>query len=208
MLPIRLPSGRLAQGVKRMKYIHSILIILILGRIAIAGDDYECSYYKNNVQELVTEKGCLFYSVNIHNKVTGGDALISNKVLANASYDENGLGFLYSSVGIFYFTKSGLARRTIIFDNGPDYFKDGLARTEWNGKIGFFDKKLSIVIQPNFDFAFPFDNGLSVVCNGCTQKKLGEHTMMVGGKWGAINKAGGIVKPIIYSESDLKALLK
>lgn len=194
--------------VKHMKYLHAILIVLILAGLAIAGDGYECSYYQNDVQDIVTEKSCLTYSENVRNEVTAGDALISKKVTAKASYDENGLGFLYSPVGVFYFTKSGLVRKTIYFDNGPDYFNEGLARTEWNGKIGFFDKKLSIVIAPRFDFAFPFNNGLAAVCKNCTPKKIGEHTIIDGGKWGAINTKGVIVRPIIYSKSELDALLE
>jgi hypothetical protein len=201
-------SPPVTQSIKRMKYILFILIFLILASLAMAGENYECIYYQNDAQDLVTEKSCLTYTENVRNKDAGGDALISKKVADSALYDENGIGFLYSPVGVFYFTKSGLARKTMYFDNGPDYFSEGLARTEWNGKIGFFDKKLSIVIEPRFDFAFPFHNGLAAVCNGCTQKKLGEHTVIVGGKWGAINVKGEIVVPICHSKSELEAFLK
>jgi hypothetical protein len=191
-----------------MKYLYSILIVLLLATPALAGDSYECSYFLNDKQDLVAEKSCLTYSENFRNEITGGDALISKKVAVNAAYDENGLGILYSSVGVFYFTKSGMVRRTIYFDNGPDYFREGLARTKWKGKIGFFNKELSIVIEPRYDFAFPFNNGLAIVCNGCTQQRDKEHTDLIGGKWGAINTKGEIVKPISFSKSELETLQK
>ncbi len=191
-----------------MKKLFPILILLFFANTVIAEDSYECSYYQDGVQDLVTEINCLTYSKNVRNKVTGGDALISNKVAISASYDENGLGYLYSPVGVFYFTKKGFVRKTLYYDNGPDYFRNGVARTEWNGKIGFFDKKLSIVIEPPYDCAFPFENDLSTVCVGCTQNNLGEHTEMIGGKWGTINRKGEIVHPIVNSKPELENLLK
>ncbi len=191
-----------------MKYLHPILILFLFAAPAFAGNSHECSYYQKDAQDLVHEEHCLTYPGNVRDKTTGGDALVSGKVIASASYDENGLAFLLSPVGVFYFTRSGLARRTLHFDNGPDYFKEELARTERNGKVGFFDRKLSIVIEPRYDFAFPFHNGLAVVCNGCTRKKSGEHTALVGGKWGAINTRGEIVRPIIFTKTELEALLE
>jgi WG containing repeat len=193
---------------KRMKYLLTLLTILILAGPAFSANSYECSYYQKDSQEMAVEKSCLTYSENTGNKTGGGDAAVSGKVAARASYDENGLGFLYSPAGVFYFTRSGFARKTLSFDNGPDYFREGLARTEQNGKIGFFDRTLSVVIEPRYDFAFPFHHGLAVVCNGCTQKKSGEHTVVVGGAWGAINTKGAIVKPVAFSRAELEGLLR
>ena len=191
-----------------MKRFSAVLIFLFLTGFATAGTRYECSYFQHNGQNLLTEAKCLTYMEDALHKKSEGDALISRNVVINASYDENGLAYLFSPVGIFYFTKSGLARKALNFDNGPDYFSNGMARTERNGKIGFFDKKLSIVIEPRYDFAYPFKNGISIVCLGCIRKKDGEHTKIVGGKWGAINIKGEIIQSIVHSESELKALLK
>jgi hypothetical protein len=38
-------------------------------------------------------------------------------------------------------TKGRVVIRPFVFDNGPDYFREGLARFELRGKFGFFDKK-------------------------------------------------------------------
>jgi hypothetical protein len=63
-------------------------------------------------------------------------------------------------------------------------------------KIGFINNKLEVVIEPRFDFAYPFENGKARVCNGCTKKQNGEHYMIVGGKWGVIDQSGKLISPI------------
>jgi len=159
--------------------------------------------YRAKTGQMITEKECLSFPAAKSVKGSRSDAVISGKVITMAKYDRDGLAYLYSSAGIFCFNKRGLARRVLNFDNGPDYFEEGLARTEQNGKIGFFNKKLSIVIKPQYDFAFPFNKGVSIVCNGCTKKKTGEHTEIEGGKWGAINTKGEIIQPVIFSKQVL-----
>ena len=67
----------------------------------------------------------------------------------------------------------------------------------------FVDKELAEVIPPSWDFAFPFESGLAVVCNGCTPRPVGEHSEMVGGKWGYIDSQGEVVVPIIHSRDEL-----
>ena len=43
------------------------------------------------------------------------------------------------------------------FDNGDDYFCEGLQRiVDDNGRIGFADSTGKVVITPQFAFAFPF----------------------------------------------------
>ena len=164
--------------------------------------------YQAKTGKMTTEKECLSLPDAREVKDARSDAAISGKVITMAKYDRDGLAYLYSSAGIFCFNKRGLAIRVLSFDNGPDYFEEGLARTQQNGKIGFFNKKLSILIKPQYDFAFPFNKGVSIVCNGCIKKKTGEHTEIVGGEWGAINKRGEIIHPIIFSKQELLLKLK
>jgi hypothetical protein len=46
------------------------------------------------------------------------------------------------------------------FDNGPDYFQEGLARIVGpDGKVGFIDDKGVIAISPRFEKAFQFCHG-------------------------------------------------
>ena len=186
------------------------LVVLLAGFCCVgnASDYYRCSYLGKRQQGMIEAKSCLYFVAGTRHPITGGDGLITRSVATGSEYDENGLSYLYSSVGVFYFNQSGLVRKTLMRDNGPDDFRDGLARTEWQGKIGFFDKALTVVIEPLYDFAFPFENGIAVVCNGCAERTTGEHTELVGGFWGAINKKGEIIHPIEYSKPELEARLK
>jgi len=73
--------------------------------------------------------------------------------------------------------------RPYIFDNGPDYFAEGLARFVENGKMGFYDKALNIIIPAKYDFVFPFENGVARAGTHCTTQKHGEHASVYCEKW-------------------------
>lgn len=80
-----------------------------------------------------------------------------------------------------------------IYDNGPDYPSDGLSRIiDEQDKVGYIDAKGAMVISPQFDWASPFEEGVAQFCEGCKEESIhnGEHTRMVGGKWGTITKDG------------------
>lgn len=79
------------------------------------------------------------------------------------------------------------------FDNGPDYFKEGLARYIDNEKVGFINEDLDVVIPAQFDWASYFENGESKVCNGCESVSDGDHSQMEGGSWGVLDKDGVVV---------------
>lgn len=55
----------------------------------------------------------------------------------------------------------------LFFDNGDDYFHEGLSRCVENGKAGFVNSKGIIVIQPQWDWVSSFNYGYAQVCNGC-----------------------------------------
>ena len=118
-------------------------------------------------------------------------------------FSADGLAPVFVGEKAFYVTKAGTSARVHYFDNGADYFVEGLTRTISKGKYGFMDEKLNVVIKPVYDFVFPFEKGLAVVCNGCIFLPDGEHTMVSGGKWGAINKKGEIVYSVIYTKDKL-----
>jgi hypothetical protein len=82
-----------------------------------------------------------------------------------------------------------------LFDNGPDYYSEKLARFVENGKMGYFDEACKKTIPASFDFVMPFEEGFALVCNGCTTKREEEHSRIVGGKYGLINKRGKVVLP-------------
>jgi hypothetical protein len=94
----------------------------------------------------------------------------------------------------YYIRKDGKKIKTLTYDNEADPFSDGLARTKVNGKIGFFNSNLDIILKPIYDFAFPFHKGEAEICTGCKEKKEGEHSMLDGGKWQKIDRNGLVIE--------------
>ena len=83
------------------------------------------------------------------------------------------------------------------FDNGPDYASDGLFRIVQNSKIGYADEVTGkIIIKPQFDCAFPFENGVAKVGINCTiYADDTEHHTWTTDHWLYIDKKGKKVKP-------------
>lgn len=87
-------------------------------------------------------------------------------------------------------------------DNRPDVVSEGLFRIIRNGKIGFADMTGKVVIEPQFQFAFPFQRGgIAIFNEGGTLVREGEYTRYQGGKWGVINKDGKVVVPANYEDA-------
>jgi hypothetical protein len=129
-------------------------------------------------------------------KDNAGKIIISPRYFAAGEFSEHGIAPVGDKSGWKYIDTSG---KTVIvpfiFDNGPDYFSEGLARFAENGKMGFFDETGKIIIPAQFDFVFPFSEGLAEFCNGCSKVYAGEHYTMEGGQWGKIDRWGKIVIP-------------
>lgn len=78
-----------------------------------------------------------------------------------------------------------------IYDNGPDYPAEGLIRVVKNGKIGYVDATtFAIVIPPQYDCAFPFENGKAKVSTNCKTVKDGEHSVWESDAWQYVDKKG------------------
>ncbi len=77
------------------------------------------------------------------------------------------------------------------FDNGPDEASEGLFRIMENNKIGFADSLTGkVIIKPQFDCAYPFENGVAEVGIGCKTHYNGEHSSWESDNWYYIDKAG------------------
>jgi hypothetical protein len=82
------------------------------------------------------------------------------------------------------------------FDNGPDYTSDGLFRILVKNRIGYADSSTGkIVINPQFECAWPFEHGIAKVSIDCQKRSDGEHSTWLGNNWYYINKAGKKVNP-------------
>lgn len=150
----------------------------------------------NQYPELTEYKNCAKSGRN--HKVT-----VNKKHLESLAFNPTGLAEIRINDSLYYINKQGKLARSYFFDNGADYFVEGLSRTVQQNKFGFINTNLDTVIEPVYDFAFPFSNGLSKVCIGCTDIKAGEHTEMQNGKWGMIDKSGNVVIEITYEINEL-----
>lgn len=104
--------------------------------------------------------------------------------------EKNAWGFVYDKKGNFLY-------RPFFYDNGADYFSEGVRRFVKNGKMGFVDRNGTVVIKPVHDFVAPFNYGYAAFCDGCDWEKTNaEHKAMVGGKWGVMNHKGEIAEPV------------
>lgn len=80
------------------------------------------------------------------------------------------------------------------YENGPDFIIEGLFRIIINGKIGYANEAGEIVIEPQYDCAFPFENGKAKVSNNCRTIDHGEHKMWESENWFFIDKTGKIIE--------------
>jgi WG containing repeat len=77
------------------------------------------------------------------------------------------------------------------FDNGPDYISNGLFRILKGNKLGYADATTGkVIIKPQFNCAFPFEDGLAKVSNDCVTKADGEHKVWTSSNWFYIDKTG------------------
>lgn len=119
---------------------------------------------------------------------------VSNAYLEKLDFKGEEIISVFKDNAFYYIRKDGKEMKTLTYDNGADPFSDGLARTKVNGKIGFFNSNLDIILKPIYDFAFPFYKGKAEICTGCKEKKEGEHSMLDGGKWQKIDRNGLVIE--------------
>lgn len=84
------------------------------------------------------------------------------------------------------------------FDNAPDEPSEGLFRILVDKKIGYADSLTGqVAIKPQFDCAWPFENGVAEVSTDCKTRTEGEHSSWIGNHWFYIDKSGNRVeKPL------------
>jgi len=133
---------------------------------------------------------------------SGGAVQLAPEHLKRLNYQSNGLAWIILERRFYYVRTDGRTLEVITFDNGPDEFREGLVRTLVGGKIAYFDVALRQVIPPEYDWGFPFEDGVATVCNGC---KLAppdgdEHRPIVGGLWGCIDTTGTAIVPVAHTD--------
>ncbi|MBN4072928.1 WG repeat-containing protein [Crocinitomix catalasitica] len=79
-------------------------------------------------------------------------------------------------------------------DNGPDYISEGLFRIVEGGKIGFATESGAVVIKPQYDCAFAFEDGMAQVSFDCQRIMVDEYEMWESESWFYIDKEGVKIK--------------
>jgi hypothetical protein len=137
--------------------------------------------------------GCAFSSNPI--KPSKKSSYISDEYFEKLDFSKTDL-LRVSIDGVWYYVrKNGKIMLVITNHKGEvDQFQEGLARTQVDGKIGFFDRNLDMVLEPFYDFAFPFHDGVAEICVGCREVSSGEYSVLDGGDWKRINRLGLILE--------------
>jgi hypothetical protein len=132
-----------------------------------------------------------------------GAVVIEPRYQAADPFSSKGIAAVLGDRGWVYIDRTGrVLIAPFIFDNGPDYFHQGLARFTAEGKFGFFNSSGAVVIGPQFDFADSFSQDRAAVCQGCRKVAAGEHWFMEGGTWGFIDRAGMLVIPLRFEAAE------
>lgn len=77
------------------------------------------------------------------------------------------------------------------FDNGDDYYCEGLRRIVGeDGRIGFENEQSKVVITPRYAFAFPFADGVSKATDSGHSERDGEYSRWVSPEWFYIDHEG------------------
>lgn len=128
---------------------------------------------------------------------------LSARMLASLDYDQRGLAAVMATgPGIqpawHYVRREGRQIHALTYDNGPDCVVEGLVRGLVNGRVGYFDIQLRPAFAQLFDFGFPFEKGIALVCNGCRSVAADgdEHHVMEGGQWFQIDTQGRVLHSI------------
>lgn len=76
------------------------------------------------------------------------------------------------------------------FGNGPDYPQEGLFRIIEDDKIGYANMDGEIVIKPQYDCAYSFENGKAKVSLNCSELLDREHIVWDAKEWFYIDHTG------------------
>ena len=110
--------------------------------------------------------------------------------LDRLDYDRSGLATIHVGESFHYVRRDGRNAPGMTMDNGAEDFVDGRARSKLDGKIGYIDRNLRLVIPRRYDGAMPFQRGVAEVCVGCSPASDGEHGWHAGGRWLLVDRNG------------------
>ena len=104
-------------------------------------------------------------------------------------FTPGGIAAVMDKTGWYYIDRQGkFIVRPMMYDNGPDYFVEGLSRFIQDGKTGFIDEAGQVVVPAVHDFAFPFKDGEAEVGQDCHTLREHEHSIVACKTWAMIKR--------------------
>ncbi|MBX3261352.1 MAG: WG repeat-containing protein [Labilithrix sp.] len=118
-------------------------------------------------------------------------------------FSEHGVtaGVDLSGRPVFIDTGGNVLAQAYLFDNGPDYFSSGRARIVDRGKVGFIDVRGRVVVAARWDGATSYCGEHAFVCDGCARQRGDDADVLAGGAWGAIDRRGQVVVPLVHPDA-------
>ena len=113
---------------------------------------------------------------------------------------ENGLSRVQTEKNLGFINDQGKVVFATSIDKPTDWtgnFSDGRAAFSVKKKCGYFDAQGNVVIDPKYDDAEDFSDGLAAVNEGAKPAAF-PRPYLEGGKWGFINKTGRRVIPMHF----------
>ena len=131
-------------------------------------------------------------------RATGDAVEFRPAVLSRMDFGGDGLSPATANGSWHWVRPDGRAVAVLTYDNGADDFEEGLTRGRWSGGMAYYDRQLNRVLATPYDWADRFEGGIAAVCKGCRTERTpdGEHSYVVGGEWGAIDRQGRLVLPL------------
>lgn len=178
------------------RIITAALLLTTSAAYAAATPHYSCSYWDKKTDNVETLDTCA--------QVRDGK-LVFLPALFEKTHDVDGMSWVglddytleAGLLDVDYYVRAPDKYLPVLrYDNGPDWFVEGLVRSRADGKIGFWDDSFTNRIPPLFDYAGQFSSGKALVCTGCLPQREGEHITLVGGEWYYIDKTGKRVSDV------------
>jgi len=162
----------------------AILITIFIGSVQ-ADDLGSCGYIPKKTEQYPYLEWELFDDCASYK---AGLLRISPEHLQRLNVGAEGLASFVTAGQYFYVKPDGRFLPVIFYDNGADYFQEGLTRSQKNGRIEFYNKSFELVLSPDYDWVWPFHGGQALVCKGCVPIPSEDgHQALEGGLWGYIN---------------------
>jgi len=182
--------------------IQYIALILMAMLSSVQADEFlECGYIPKEIDQHQYPQWELFTDCASYKE---GVLKIVKEHMANFNFRTRNTVHFFTSEQHFYLKPDGRFLPVLFYDNGADSYQEGLTRSLRNAKVAYFNRDFELVIAPGYDWAWPFQAGRALVCNGCVVTPAeGAHTILKGGMWGFINRQGEEVVPVKYTATDV-----